>query len=209
MLTYALAYLAGILFNINPSCGSASLIWISTQNSRLRLAALALIRISIFAIIGAVAGIIGTAARLPWGILMITAGIYVLYTTVKQVRKAKSNVCVLPGHSKWLPLTLAVTPPPSAYIGLALFFGGFNVPSPLIGAVTLTLVGLGLTTPVWIIILNPRSKKLWLNKILESTGSSHFQTTYQILGSVILIAVGLLFITLNNFHRPLLELIQN
>jgi hypothetical protein len=139
---------------------------------------------------------------------MIIAGIYVLYTTITQVRKAHSNVCVLPGHSQWLPFVLAVSPPPSAYIGLALFFGGFNVPSPSVGAITLALVGLGLTTPVWIVIFNPKYKEWWLASVLKHTGSSRFQITYQFLGAVILIIVGLLFVTLSNFHRPLLDVLS-
>ena len=209
MLTYVLAYFAGILFNLNPSCGSASLIWISTQTSRLRLAALATIRITVFVAIGTIAGLVGNAARLPWGIGMIIAGGYVLYTTISQIRSAQANVCVLPRHSRWLPLILAVTPPPSAYIGLAIFFGGFNVPSPTVGALTLAMVGFGLTTPVWMVIARPKYKQWWFDHFLKKTGSSRFQTTYQLAGALILISVGLLFVTLNNFHRPLLEVLHS
>ncbi len=209
MITYVLAYFVGILFNINPSCGSASLIWISTQSNRWRLAVLAVIRIAVFICIGYIAGMVGTAARQPWGVLMVVAGIFVLYTTVKQMRSASASVCVLPGRTKWLPITLAVTPPPSAYIGLALFFGGFNVPSPAIGALTLGLVGLGLTTPVWVAIISPRTKSWWLSAIAKRIGSSRFQTIYQSLGAVILITVGLLFLMVTNFHRPLLEVLHS
>lgn len=203
---YILAYLTGILFNINPSCGSASLIWLSTQKSRWRLAALALTRISVFAIVGAIAGMVGVAARLPWGLLMIGAGIYILYTTGKQLRTSGSSVCLLPKTTTWLPFLLALVPPPSAYIGLALFFGGFNVPSAVTGALTLAVVGFGLTTPVWLTVFHPRLRQWWLEKVSTSSRSRRFQVGYQLLGSVILIIIGTLFVTLNNFHRPLVEL---
>ena len=52
-------------------------------------------------------------------------------------------------------MAFALVPPPSGYIGLAFFYGGFNAPSASEGALTLTLVGLGLTLPVWLMNFKP------------------------------------------------------
>lgn len=50
---FPLAFLVGLLFNLNPSCGSGALVWTSTQNQPLRLALLATIRIAMLALVGA------------------------------------------------------------------------------------------------------------------------------------------------------------
>ena len=203
---FPLAFLTGVLFNFNPSCGSATLLWTSTQKARWKMALLAALRIGVLALVGALAGWFGTALRLPWGVLLLLAAMYLLYTSVQQAR-SRDGVCALPAQSTALPWLLAVVPPPSGYIGLAFFYGGFNAPSAPEGALTLTLVGLGLTLPVWLMIFKPEWGVAWQRRF-SSPGLRRAQIVFQFAGAAILTAVGLAFIFLRGFHRPLLELIQ-
>ena len=204
---FPLAFLTGILFNLNPSCGSGTLLWTSTQKLPSTIALLAAIRIGVLALVGALAGLLGTALRLPWGIALVLAAMYLLYTTVQQAR-SPASVCALPTRSTALPWLLALVPPPSGYIGLAFFYGGFNAPSAPEGAVTLTLVGLGLTLPVWLMIFKPRWAAAWQRRFAGSPGLRRAQIVFQFAGAAILTAVGLAFIFLRGFHRPLLELVE-
>lgn len=204
---FPLAFLVGILFNLNPSCGSGTALWTSTQRVPLQLALLAAIRIGVMASVGALAGFFGTALRVPWGVLLILTAMYLLYTTFRQVG-SRGGVCALPSSSTALPWLLAVVPPPSGYIGLAIFFGGFNAPSPAEGALTLALVGLGLTLPVWLMILEPGWAAAWQRQIAGRPGVRRAQLAFQFAGAAVLSAVGLAFIFLQGFHRPLLELVQ-
>lgn len=205
---YPLAYLVGILFNINPACGSGTMVWTSTRNERRLVAVFAVIRIVVLTVIGAIAALFGTALRLPWGVLMVAAAMYLLYTTIRQSRAGQSGACMLPEQSSALPWLLAITPPPSGYIGLAFFFGGFNPPTPLQGALVLALIGLGLTTPVWLMILNPTWRNSWQNMLSGKPAWYRTQIIFQYAGAVIFTMVGLAFIFVQDFHRPLLELIH-
>ena len=63
--TVPLAVLIGLLFNLNPSCGSGTLFWVSTQPAPSKMAALALTRIAVLAAVGAVAGLFGPARGAP------------------------------------------------------------------------------------------------------------------------------------------------
>lgn len=202
-----LAFLTGVLFNLNPSCGSGTLLWTSTQQVPWQMALLAAIRIGVLALVGALAGLLGTALRVPWGIALLLAALFLLYTTVQQVR-APAGVCALPARSTALPWLLALVPPPSGYIGLAFFYGGFNAPSAAEGALTLTLVGLGLTLPVWLMIFKPEWAAAWQLRLASRPGLRRAQIVFQFAGAAILTAVGLAFIFLRGFHRPLLELVQ-
>lgn len=83
---FPLALLTGILFNLNPSCGSGTLLWASAQRQPSRMALLAAFRIGVLALVGALAGLLGTALRVPWGLALLLAALYLLYTTVQQVR---------------------------------------------------------------------------------------------------------------------------
>ena len=204
---FPLAFLTGVLFNFNPSCGSATLLWTSTQNARWKMALLAAIRIGVLALVGALAVWFGTALRLPWGVLLLLAAMYLLYTTIQQAR-TRDGVCALPTQSTALPWLLALVPPPSGYIGLAFFYGGFDAPSALEGALTLTLVGLGLTLPVWLMIFKPDWAAAWQRRFAGRPGLRRTQIVFQFAGAAILTAVGLAFIFLRGFHRPLLELAQ-
>ena len=204
---FPLAFLTGILFNLNPSCRSGTLLWTSTQRPPSSIALLASIRIGVLALVGALAGLLGTALRVPWGIALVLAAMYLLSTTVQQAR-SPAGVCALPTCSTALPWLLAMVPPPSGYIGLAFFYGGFNAPSAPEGALTLTLVGLGLTLPVWLMILKPRWAAAWQQRFAGSPGLRRAQIVFQFSGAAILTAVGLAFIFLRGFHRPLLELVR-
>ena len=207
LYVFPLAFFTGILFNFNPSCGSATLLWTATQKSRWKMALLAAIRIGVLALVGAVAGLFGTALRRPWGVLLLLAAMYLLYTTVRQTR-SREGVCALPTPSLALPWLLAFVPPPSGYVGLAFFYGGFNAPSALEGAFTLTLVGLGLTLPLWLMHFKPAWGVAWQRRFAASPRLRRAQTVFQFAGVAVLSAVGLAFIFLRGFHRPLLELIQ-
>ena len=204
---FPLAFLTGILFNLNPSCGSGTLLWTSTQRPPSSIALLASIRIGVLALVGALAGLLGTALRVPWGIALVLAAMYLLSTTVQQAR-SPAGVCALPTCATALPWLLAMVPPPSGYIGLAFFYGGFNAPSAPEGALTLTLVGLGLTLPVWLMIFKPRWAAAWQQRFAGSPGLRRAQIVFQFSGAAILTAVGLAFIFLRGFHRPLLELVR-
>lgn len=205
--TYLLAYFVGILFNLNPSCGSGTLVWTSTQNSGWRISTFALIRIAILATIGAVAAYFGTALRLPWGILMVLTAMYLLYTTFRQAQAGQTGACNLSVQSQGLPWMLAITPPPSGYIGLAFFFGGFNPPTPLEGAGVLTMIGLGLTTPIWAMLIKPEWWMAWQYKLSNNPKWYRMQITFQYIGAILFTLVGLAFILVQDFHRPLLELL--
>ena len=124
VLAYPLAFLLGLAFNFNPSCGSATAVWVATQKETHRLILLVSIRIAIFAAMGAAAGLFGAALRPPWGALMLATAAYLLFSTVRQLRHGAASTCSLPHGSQALPWLLAAAPPPSAYIGLAIFFGG-------------------------------------------------------------------------------------
>lgn len=202
-----LAFLVGILFNFNPSCGSGTLVWTSTQAGRARLVLLASIRIGALALVGAAAGYWGMTLRKPWGILMVATAVYLLFTTIRQMRAGSAGVCGLPRESSALPWVLAVVPPPSGYIGLAIFYGGFGAPSPVQGALTLSLVGLGLTFPVWIAIFRPEWQAAWQGRLTNRPGVRRAQVIFQLGGATLLAVVGLAFIFVRNFHRPLLDLI--
>ena len=205
---YPLALVVGVLFNVNPSCGCGTLVWASTQTKPGKAATLALVRIGVLALVGAIAGFLGTAARAPWGILLLGTAAYLLYTTIRQSRLGQAGACILPRGSTALPWVLALIPPPSGYIGLAIFYGGFRAPSPLEGAFTLTLVGFGLTLPVWVLALKPA---WWTSLRMRWMGNSkvlRVQIVFQYLGVAVLTAVGLAFVFVHGFHRPLLELIH-
>lgn len=205
---FPLAFLVGVLFNLNPSCGSGSLVWTSTQSQPLRLALLALIRIAVLALVGALAGRFGTVLRAPWGVLMLATAMYLLYTTIRQARAGGNGACSLPHRGAALPWLLALVPPPSGYIGLAVFYGGFNAPSATQGALTLAVVGLGLTLPVWLAILKPTWQAAWQQWLMGSKTLHRWQLAYQFAGAALLTAVGLAFVFVQGFHRPLLELVR-
>ena len=120
--TIPLAVLIGLLFNANPSCGSGTLLWVSTQPAPSKMAALALTRIAVLAAVGALAGLFSATLRRHWGLLLIVAGIYLLHTTLRQNRMP-GGACEMPRNSSALPGLLALMPPPSRYIGLAIFYG--------------------------------------------------------------------------------------
>jgi hypothetical protein len=205
---FPLAFLVGVLFNLNPSCGSGALVWTSTQTSPLRLALLATIRIAMLAVIGALAGRFGAALRAPWGVLMIAAALYLLYTTVRQARAGGRGVCSLPRRGTALPWLLALVPPPSGYIGLAIFYGGFNAPTAAQGALTLVFVGLGLNLPVWLAILKPQWQVAWQQRLMVGPTTYRWQLAFQFAGAALLTVVGLAFVFVHGFHRPLLELVR-
>lgn len=205
---FPLAFLVGVLFNLNPSCGSGALVWTSTQTRPWRLALLASIRIGMLALVGALAGRFGTVLRAPWGVLMVASALYLLYTTIRQARAGGRGMCALPPTGTALPWMLALVPPPSGYIGLALFYGGFNAPSAAQGALTLVIVGLGLTLPVWMAILKPTWQAAWQRRLIGAPTLYRWQLGYQFAGAALLMAVGLAFVLLPGFHRPLLELVR-
>lgn len=205
---FPLAFLLGVLFNLNPSCGSGALVWTSTQSQPLQLALLATIRIAMLALVGALAGRFGTVLRAPWGVLMLAVALYLLYTTIRQARAGGSRACSLPPMGAALPWLLALVPPPSGYIGLAVFYGGFNAPSATQGALTLAVVGLGLTLPVWLAILRPKWQIAWQQRLMGAKTLHRWQLAYQFAGAALLTAVGLAFLFVREFHRPLLDLFR-
>ena len=158
--TVPLAVLIGLLFNANPSCGSGTLFWVSTQPAPSKMAALAPTRITVLAAVGAVAGLFGAALRRPWGLLLIVVGIHLLDTTLRQSRMPR-GACEMPRNSSALPGLLALVTPPSGYIGLAVFYGGFQAPSAAEGAWTLAFIGVGLTLPVRLAIWWPALAVKW------------------------------------------------
>ena len=200
-----LAVLIGLLFNANPSCGSGTLLWVSTQPSRSKMAALALTRIAVLASVGALAGLFGATLRRPWGLLLIVVGVHLLYTTLRQSRMP-GGACGMPRNSSTLPGLLALVPPPSGYIGLAIFYGGFQAPSAAEGAWTLAFVGVGLTLPVWLAIWRPAWAAKWRGHQASSPRWRRAQLAFQFMGATLLIVVGLAFVFVKEFHRPLLEL---
>lgn len=206
-LAYPLAFLLGLAFNFNPSCGSATAVWVATQKETHRLILLVSIRIAIFAAMGAAAGLVGAALRPPWGALMLATAAYLLFSTVRQLRHGAASTCSLPHGSQALPWLLAAAPPPSAYIGLAIFFGGFDAPSPLRGALILTAIGLGLSFPVIVVIAKPQLRSGWRARIANDPRSAKVQVGFQLSGAAVLTAVGLAFLLLQDFHRPLLEVL--
>ena len=206
--TYILAYLVGILFNLNPSCGSGTMIWTATQKSRWLVFVFATIRIVILGIIGTIAAYLGTTLRLPWGILMVLTALYLLYTTFQQSQAGQSGACNLSPQSRGLPWLMAITPPPSGYIGLAFFFGGFNPPTPVEGAGVLIMIGLGLTTPIWAMLIRPEWWMTWQSNLSNNPKWYRVQITFQYAGSLLFLIVGLAFIFIRDFHRPLLEVIH-
>lgn len=208
LLIYPLAFLAGILFNLNPSCGSGSIVWTSTQTKRGKLIAFALLRIGVLALVGISAATLGAPIRKPWGALMLVTAGYLLYTTIQQAR-TKEFVCSLPSRSSGLPWLMALVPPPSGFIGLALFYGGFTAPSPLQGGLTLGLVGLGLTLPLWLMVVFPRWQLRLQNVLMQNPSAHRAQVIFQFLGVGIFTLIGLAFLLIQDFHRPLLELLSN
>jgi hypothetical protein len=208
LLIYPLAFLAGILFNLNPSCGSGSMVWASTQTERPKLIALAIIRIAVLSLVGVSAALLGESIRKPWGALMLITAGYLLYTTLRQAR-SKEFACSLPSQSKALPWLMALVPPPSGFIGLALFYGGFTAPSPLQGGLTLGLLGLGLTLPLWLLLALPKWQVTWQNALMHNRFTHRTRLIFQFLGVGVFTLVGLAFLFVQDFHRPLLEIIQN
>lgn len=55
------AGMLGLLFNANPSCGSGTLLWASTQRPAWKMAVLASTRIAVLAAVGALAGLFDAA----------------------------------------------------------------------------------------------------------------------------------------------------
>jgi len=204
---FVLAYFVGILFNVNPSCGSASIAWINSRHSGPMIALFSLIRIAILGWIGALAGAFGTRVRVPWGILMLVAAGTLLYTAIRQRRSLAQGSCRPLDTSSPLPWVLAFVPPPSGYIGLAFFFGGFKAPTPLDGFMLLGVIGLGLTTPVWAQLAAPSLRSRLVAALNGSPRIARLQFAFEIAGVVVFSMVGLAFIVLNGFHRPLLDLL--
>jgi len=203
-----LAFPAGLLFNLNPPCGSGALVWTTTQTRPSRLALLASIRIAMLALVGAFAERLGTLLRAPCGVLMVTAAMYLLYTTIRQARAGTTGVCALPPTGAGLAWLLALVPPPSGYIGLALFYGGFGAQSAVQGALTLAIVGLGLTMPVWMVILKQTWRTTWQQRLMVTPTIYKRQFAYQFAGAAQLTVVGLAFVFVHEFHLPLLELVH-
>ncbi|MHB1121334.1 MAG: hypothetical protein ACYC0T_01260 [Ramlibacter sp.] len=98
-------------------------------------------------------------------------------------------------------------PPPSGYIGLAVFYGGFGAPSAAQGALTLAIVGAGLTLPAWLAVLRPRWQAAWRQRLAGASKLQHWQLGLQFAGALLLAAVGLAFVFARGFHRPLLDLL--
>lgn len=204
---YPVAFVAGFLFNINPACGSGTILWMTTNTSRWRLLAFASLRIFVMAMVGATAASLGTTIRKPWGILLLLIAAYLLYTTVRQARAGRAT-CAIPNGSRRLPWLLALIPPPSAFVGLVIFYGGFGAPSPLQGAITLVSVGLGLTLPVWLLAIFPERQGLLLEKLSISARFHRTRLVFQFLGVTVLAAIGLAFFFIQQFHRPLMALVH-
>ncbi len=76
------------------------------------------------------------------------------------------------------------------------------------GALTLILVGLGLTLPVWLMLFKPEWGVAWQRRFSYSPGLRRAQIAFQFAGAAILTAVGLAFMFVHGFHRPLLELVR-
>ena len=204
---YPVAFVAGLLFNINPACGSGTILWITTKSSRWQLIGVASLRVFVMALVGATAASLGTTIRKPWGILLLVIAAYLLYTTIKQA-KAGQATCAIPVKSRRLPWLLAVIPPPSAFVGLVIFYGSFGAPSPLQGALTLVSVGLGLTLPVWLLAIFPERQGLLQQQLSISAKLHRTRLVFQLLGVAVLTAVGFAFLLVQQFHRPLVELVQ-
>ena len=165
------------------------------------------LRVFVMALVGASAASVGTAIRKPWGFLLLVIAAYLLYTTIKQA-KAGQATCAIPAKSRRLPWLLALIPPPSAFVGLVVFYGSFGAPSPLQGALTLVSVGLGLTVPVWLVAIFPERQGLLQQKLSISAKFHRTRLVFQFLGVTVLTAVGLAFFFVQEFHRPLVELVQ-
>ena len=77
------------------------------------------------------------------------------------------------------------------------------------GALTLALVGLGLTLPVWLMIFKPAwGTACNQRRVANRPSLRRARIMFQIAGVAVLTAVGLAFIFLRGFHRPLLELVR-
>ena len=183
------------------------MVWAGTQNKE-GLWLFASIRILVLSLVGAVASTLGTQVRLLWGFLMLRAAVYLFDTTMQQAKAGQNGLCPLPQKSSALPWLLAITPPPSGYIGLAFFYGGFNAPSALEGALTMFFIGLGLTLPLWSMTFRPQLWNAWQSMLINNPKWFRTQIIFQYVGVLILTLVGLAFIFVRGFHRPLLELLQ-
>ena len=117
------------------------------------------------------------------------------------------GACEIPRDSSALPWLLAAVPSPSGYIGLSIFYGGFQAPSVADGAWTLAFVGVGLTLPVWIEIWRSVWAEKWRGHQAGSPRWRRAQLVFQFMGAPLLIVVGLAFVFVKEFHRPLLELV--
>lgn len=182
------------------------MVWASTQSARPKLAALALLRIAVLALVGVSAALLGVSVRKPWGALMLITAGYLLYTTLRQAR-TKEFVCALPPQSSGLPWLMALVPPPSGFVGLALFYGGFTAPTPWQGALTLGLVGLGLTLPIWLFLVFPNWQARGQKALVQHPSAHRTRLIFQFFGVAIFTVVGLAFLFVQDFHRPLLEVL--
>jgi hypothetical protein len=70
------------------------------------------------------------------------------------------------------------------------------------------MVGLGLTLPVWMVIAKPTWRTTWRQRLIVTPTLAKWQIAYQFAGATLLTIVGLAFVFVQGFHRPLLELVR-
>lgn len=85
-------------------------------------------------------------------------------------------------------------------------------PSAAEGAWTLAFVGVGLTLPVWLpvwlAIWRPAWTAKWRRLQAISRRRRGARLAFQLMGATLLIVVGVAFVFVKEFHRPLLELVR-
>lgn len=163
-----IAFGIGLVVNLEPCCGGATVLWSSAlagsprTSDRLKAVGLGVGRAGVLAGVGALVGLVGLAISLPLaaGFLILaavfaTVGLYEL----RKAFRAQANACPAAfdrhGRSPLVNGTLMLLPPPLVFV-LFSFFGDLSAVPPVDGALVLGAAGLGLGLPLFVFAASPR-----------------------------------------------------